>query len=349
MAKDMSELELEISFNTPAFLGNANQEGQWRTPPFKALIRQWWRVVKVSQGVNVDSIRKEENILFGNALEEKNSCQSKIKLKFKHWHTGKSIVIDAGKFKTSSAIMRSDLYLGYGPVGLNSNKPSINPKVDSNTLSILYPSMYDEEIKQTIQLIKWFGTIGSRSRNGWGSVCIDSQKLNNKDFHLENDLNETVLEKYSAEFNTLMKDDWAKGIGFDETGLLVWKTKAKTCYEDVLRDLAQIKYDYRKVCRLKKEELSERHIVALPISQVSVRGIDRNLRNPNQIRFKVEKDSEGSFYGLIFHMPCRISEFSIKEYFKNQSLVRIYRELEQKVWLKIYDSLDKNQLCSRLG
>ena len=33
-----------LRFLTPAFLGNADQNGQWRTPPIKALLRQWWRV-----------------------------------------------------------------------------------------------------------------------------------------------------------------------------------------------------------------------------------------------------------------------------------------------------------------
>lgn len=34
----MTTLQYEIRFVTPAFLGNAKQNGQWRTPPFNALI-----------------------------------------------------------------------------------------------------------------------------------------------------------------------------------------------------------------------------------------------------------------------------------------------------------------------
>ncbi|MCE2461531.1 MAG: hypothetical protein J4F38_12235 [Pseudomonadales bacterium] len=40
----MRQMKYEVKFLTPAFLGNAEQSGQWRTPPFKALLRQWWRV-----------------------------------------------------------------------------------------------------------------------------------------------------------------------------------------------------------------------------------------------------------------------------------------------------------------
>ena len=40
----MIERKFTLQFCTPAFLGNAEQSGQWRTPPFKAQLRQWWRV-----------------------------------------------------------------------------------------------------------------------------------------------------------------------------------------------------------------------------------------------------------------------------------------------------------------
>ena len=36
----MRELTYQVSFNTPAFLGNSEQQAQWRTPPFKALLRR---------------------------------------------------------------------------------------------------------------------------------------------------------------------------------------------------------------------------------------------------------------------------------------------------------------------
>ena len=55
----MRKLEYQVTFNTPAFLGNADQQAQWRTPPFKALLRQWWRVVHAPKvGFDVDELRR---------------------------------------------------------------------------------------------------------------------------------------------------------------------------------------------------------------------------------------------------------------------------------------------------
>jgi hypothetical protein len=37
---------------------NAGQSGQWRTSPFKALLRQWWRVVHApTVNYNADALR----------------------------------------------------------------------------------------------------------------------------------------------------------------------------------------------------------------------------------------------------------------------------------------------------
>ena len=70
----MKTTQLTLQFNTPAFLGNAFQEGQWRTPPFKALLRQWWRVAYAAERgfdrVDVKTMRHEEGMLFGHAWLE---------------------------------------------------------------------------------------------------------------------------------------------------------------------------------------------------------------------------------------------------------------------------------------
>ena len=48
----MQTFHYRLSFFTPAFLGNANQQAQWRTPPLKALLRQWWRVAALNTKEN---------------------------------------------------------------------------------------------------------------------------------------------------------------------------------------------------------------------------------------------------------------------------------------------------------
>ncbi len=56
----MRKLEYQVTFNTPAFLGNADQQAQWRTPPFKALLRQWWRVASAKVELRRGPLREAE-------------------------------------------------------------------------------------------------------------------------------------------------------------------------------------------------------------------------------------------------------------------------------------------------
>lgn len=114
-------LEYRLNFATPAFLGNAQQQAQWRTPPIKALIRQWWRVVKAPQvRFNVAELRAAEGGLFGAASDDE-SHRSLVRLRLKHWNDGqldndtwpkqemKNIQVGQGQ-------VRADVYLGFGPI-----------------------------------------------------------------------------------------------------------------------------------------------------------------------------------------------------------------------------------------
>ena len=95
----MQQMKYEVRFLTPAFLGNAEQSGQWRTPPFKALLRQWWRVAYAAKKefrVDVRQMRRDEGLLFGNAWlshEEngrtvKDFCKSLVRMRLNRWTVG---------------------------------------------------------------------------------------------------------------------------------------------------------------------------------------------------------------------------------------------------------------------
>jgi CRISPR-associated protein Cmr1 len=73
----------------PAFLGNAEQSGQWRTPPFKALLRQWWRVAYAADhrfSVDVDRMREDEGRLFGAAADAADSNRSRVRIRLDRWN-----------------------------------------------------------------------------------------------------------------------------------------------------------------------------------------------------------------------------------------------------------------------
>lgn len=88
MRSRFTELSYRIGFNTPAFLGDAQQQAQWRAPPFKALLRQWWRVVKAPQAsFDHRELLRHENALFGSAGSDGEGGRSKVLLRLSAWET----------------------------------------------------------------------------------------------------------------------------------------------------------------------------------------------------------------------------------------------------------------------
>ena len=176
------ELSYQISFNTPAFLGNAEQQAQWRTPPIKALIRQWWRVVKAPElERDVAALRRAEAQLFGSATDDGKSAsqQSKLRIRLDSWSDGAlkswpkdeprefhSEVGDAGR------PVGTELYLGYGPLdydkttkqaklGISKSSGAQRTAIDVKSsvgLKLRFPALAAVEIEAALQLAQWFGT-----------------------------------------------------------------------------------------------------------------------------------------------------------------------------------------------
>lgn len=110
----IQQKRLQLYLCSPAFLGDAHQSGVWRTPPIKALLREWWRVAAAPEsGYHCPSLRVTEGLLFGNAWlkdadEKSRFCKSKVRMALGHW--------DEGKIRTWEVQDPQVLYLGYGPL-----------------------------------------------------------------------------------------------------------------------------------------------------------------------------------------------------------------------------------------
>lgn len=338
----MKKLAFTVSFNTPAFLGNAEQQAQWRTPPFKALLRHWWRIVKAPE-FNYDhkALLKAENDLFGAATDN-NASKSLIRIRLDDWSKGKLTNWPQGNRRVfhpevgkNGMKIGVDLYLGYGPLkysrgsttfGESTNdvkNTAIKPKEETAQLKIGIPEENIDEITSSIHLMNWFGTLGARSRNGWGSLTME-----NKDHSI--DLSVEMLSKYSRSLSECLKKDfdWPHAIGKDDRGLLIWRTKQHDKWQDVLAELADLKIKFRTIISIKnnwdskKPVFDDRHLLSYPITNHGFEGwcekdmhgklkktnkekLIQKVRLANQIRFKVIKQNN-LYIGQIVHIPCSL-------------------------------------------
>jgi len=342
----MKQLEYKVSFNTPAFLGNAEQQGQWRTPPFKALMRQWWRVAYAEAHRYPQStvaMRREEGLLFGHAWLESDrdeqgravaARKSAVRIRLDKWEIGKQRTWEPLATVSHHEVkfpVGSDLYLGYGPLTLprGSKQPQLKNNAaiqvgESATLSIALPDEQAAHVECALWLMDRYATAGGRSRNGWGSFSITP--LNGTPALA----GATTLRPW----RDALALDWPHALGQDEKGALIWQTRPFDDWKPLMRELAVIKIGLRTQFKFPNAEpphpqALERHWLSYPITRHSTRAFDRNARLPNSLRFKVRKTAEGKLVGVIFHVPC----LPPPEFKPNPRVI-------ESVWQRVHSFLD---------
>ena len=288
----MKILEYKVEFLTPAFLGNAKQRGQWRTPPFKALLRQWWRIVRFAKHGEYpcgqgwfSQMRKKEGEIFGTA-EDSGSRKSLVRIRLDGWEEG-----GLNQPRWSRELPKSNprgrqfdpmLYIGYG---LLKNANQISEKRQSaietggcGALTLAVPESELQDTRLTLALIHHYGTMGGRSRNGWGSIALEEDG-DSLAAHLPESLSSIIRP-----WKESLALEWPHAIGRDEKGPLIWQSGSFDSWHNLMKDFGRIRKELRKIRKAPKG----------------------SQRIPNTIRFKARRDAEqpGKLKGIIFHVPC---------------------------------------------
>lgn len=350
----MQILTYQVSFNTPAFLGNAEQQAQWRTPPFKALIRQWWRVVKAPQvGYDHKKLLTLENELFGAAFDggEAKSHRSLIQLRLSAWGEGTLNSVPKGETIDHPEVPKAigaNLYLGYGPIGGVVPRSAISPDAPALVLRLRLPSEHEDDIRKTLQLAHWFGSVGSRCRNGFGSIHIEGDGiLPAKDLKFETLNSHGVLRSNDA----CLHRDWPHAIGLGVTNApTVWrllKLENKqldgfASWQEVMHKLAQIKvtvrtaefFEFKGGGKDGHPRPQPRHLLSYPSgSNHAVSPWGKDARLANQVRLKVHRRLDGKYMALIVHVPCALPDTLAKAI--HQSIPN-----QMQVWAEVHRLLD---------
>ena len=351
----MKKLEYTVEFVTPAFLGNAEQSAQWRTPPFKTMLRQWWRVLNAN--LSVADLRKKEGEFFGAALDDVGQ-QSLIRLRLSNWSTGKMKDWPADPTTPHPEVNKgmaigSHLYLAYGPLKTERGTKLKNNAAIQEKESALLTLITDDkkiqhaemQIKEAMQLAHWFGTLGGRSRNGWGSAQFSSK--NEQLIPFEELMKSPLVGKITLSLSDCLNFDYPSALGSDSQGILVWEAKSATnTWEDAMKELAKIKIALRTSFSFsghsKGRPMVERHVLSYPVTNHESSDYDKGARLPNQLRFKVCKTSDGKYLPVAFHFPVKIP----KNVFNRGQ--EVYTKAQQlAVWQQAHKKMD--ELMMRVG
>lgn len=354
----MDKINYDIQFNGPGFLGDAEQKSAWRTPPFKALIQHWWRIaVAKEHGYDWRKIRESEGRLFGHAWLDNGSwaMRSRVRIKLEHQNRGlltqwpnssanNKVTHPEVKDKNTGKLrpMAPETYLAYGPLHFRDglvHSPAIKAE-EKNQFTLIYPKQDQATFKQVMQLIHSFGTLGGRSRNGWGSINLQGDGIQSEYIF-------QPLQNVSRPLSECLKLDWPHAIGADEQGsLLIWQTQERDNWQLVIKDLAQTKIKFRTDLpfpNAKPGEFEQRHLLAYPVTNHKINAWGNTGRLANQLRFKVARTGGNKFIGIIFHLPCALpSEMS--QGLRNAPSI----QQQTEIWEKVHRSLNNQNDLKRL-
>lgn len=288
----MQTRELTVTFVSPAFLGDAKQNGAWRTPPFKALLRQWWRVA-VAQDFNYDweKIRGAEGRLFGHAWlsDDKDergrkvaARRSLVRLRLDGW---------GGRNENGVAPMRVNLgtsYSWFGIMDARTQQPLRSRLADNEStrvLKLMYPDEQSDSMDDTLRLIQTFGQVGYRARIGWGSVHLDGIAA----------LHGNELAPFCRPLDELLRDEWPQAIGKDRDGALVWESRESFSeWAKALEKIAGLRKDVRVAL---KDGRDLRPLLGFTQGK---------KRAASPLRWRLFRDDAGRLRVRVFALPHRL-------------------------------------------
>ncbi len=353
-------IRCQITLNTPAFLGNVEQAGQWRTPPLKALLRHWWRIAMAkNHGYDHSEVREAEGRLFGHAWlkgqgESRWANRSQVKLRLKHWQLGQLKAWSKGtNFERVSTTqdgkghVPADLYAGFGPIlppskkegrrAIEFKKPAID-QGQTNELLIDCPEQARASIEHALRLIHWFGAVGSRSRNGWGSLGIIS-----RDFHASAYPSVQELEPWCRDFSDGLKECWPHSIGRDQNGPLVWYSSESLSWTEVINEVARLKVGIRRIAKGfgRSGGAGGIHFLGYPAGgDWELKAWGNSARMACPLRFKVGADETGCWI-TICHTPYGLPPEMLDAPKLSSSQKRFFLEEAPNVWGAIHQYLDQ--------
>ncbi|MDR2342534.1 MAG: type III-B CRISPR module RAMP protein Cmr1 [Campylobacteraceae bacterium] len=328
-------IQCEAEFVTPAFLGGADQSAELRTASFKAALRWWWRVLYEAQ--HKDKIYEKESELFGSTdgaskvrIEIFGALSTQTPNFLRNNFNGEKIYIKTIKTKDGRD-KRIEIdaidYLAYGLYAYE--KGDIDRKAgnvynrDYFNVSLPFKiNIYIEkennkskdEIIMCLKALFIFGGIGSRSRNGFGSLHLINNTLPNITTKID------FLQRKPQEYPTL-----------NQASRLFETKEEFSNWEGALSKVA-IAY---KNARSKLEPKHKFEIRGLLSRPIEVKGeyiaeTTRKRRSPKQFIMHIAKTPDNKYVGRILTLPIIFYEKDKKGDYNNM-IDSMYKSLNESM------------------
>jgi len=257
--KDIERREFECEVVTPLFLGGADpQNAEFRAAPIKGALRFWWRALYGSN--DIESMKKSEDAIWGST-----QCKSMVTVEVI------SPDIQPVREKLDRGNFNIYEYLGYGyRVG---NIVRSYFKEGIFTIRLCYNKEYHEQVTNALSFLMYFGGIGAKTRNGFGSLkCKEVQK---------------------PMFEQFKKGPIKSFTSLSERSLLFDKFYQKESWKAALSEIGNV---YKEARFELKNMREKRELIAKPFKQ-------DNSRHAKPYFLHINKLSDNNYIGHILFMP----------------------------------------------
>jgi len=257
--RDIEKREYECEVVTPLFLGGADpQRAELRVPPIKAAMRFWWRALYGED--NINEMMKKESEIFGNT-DQKSSItiqiiDKELKLSLEQ--------LDRGKFNIYE-------YLAYG----YRNGSNIRGHFIEGRFSIRMhlKSNHLEQALNSFAFVVFYGGLGSKSRNGFGSLRCNSLQ--------------------APQFENFKKGNLKTFTSFSEKALLFSSPNEYSSWKEAL---AEVGNAYKNGRYELKNNNIDRSLIAKPFGR-------DNSRHAKPYFLHINKTKENKYKGQILYLP----------------------------------------------
>ncbi len=189
----MKTLKATYRIITPMFIGDAEQKAtDLRPPSIKGALRFWWRALNWKKFLSLQKLHEKEGRLFGSAATDNDSGGQGCFL----LQVSQQPKINPDDTWPKNANSGSG-YMGYGLMesgkeeegNHQEHRAAIKEIRNEFVISLIFKPKTSnsdiEAIKETLEIWGLFGGLGSRVRNGFGSVSLLSLDQTNYEYSLD--------------------------------------------------------------------------------------------------------------------------------------------------------------------
>lgn len=316
--KDIEEQVYDCEVVTPMFLGGADpKRAELRAASIKGMLRFWWRALYGSD--DIKDMAERESEIFGSTEHKSglliNISPQIIAEEIINLTCGKKYKVESSRYKGELSIID---YLAFGICERRNvyNRAFIKPGKKFK-IELRYTKENKDEIVTAFKALISLGGLGSKTRNGFGSLrCSFNEKTGFKTFIEGNTLKD--FSAFSSEcrlFNFPERDTWPEALS--DIGLA---------------------YREARLSVERQHSFNKRALIAMPII---AKGEERNIpkhaqdnRHGKPYYLHVNKNNKGKYTGQIHYMPY-------KYYEKNQR--KMYLEVCNSMNSKIQEMMNASK------